>query len=225
MHYHISTGLILQEFPKGSECPLCEIKAIVERQIVDQFLNEAVMVDHYRDKVNRLGFCSHHYDMLLAGNSKLGVALQAITRMKALTEKVKLPKNAKDAAKQAEAIEKAGETCLICDLIDFNMQRYYMTVAQMYGHEKEFPEMLKNTKGFCFHHYAELLKNAKHAGGATGEYCKLLAEIEKTNLERMTAELQWFCDKHDYRNREKPLGTSADALPRSRAKFYGKKTV
>lgn len=62
MHYHISTGLILQEFPKGSECPLCEIKAIVERQIVDQFLNEAVMVDQYRDKVNRLGFCAHHYD-------------------------------------------------------------------------------------------------------------------------------------------------------------------
>lgn len=83
--------------------------------------------------------------------------------------------------------------------------------------------MLKNTKGFCFHHYAELLKNAKHAGGATGEYCKLLAEIEEANLRRMTAELQWFCDKHDYRNREKPLGTSADALPRSRTKFYGKK--
>ena len=98
MHYHISTGLILQEFPKGSECPVCEIRAIVEKQIVDQFLNEAVMVDNYRDKVNKRGFCAHHYDMLLAGNSKLGVALQAITRMKALAGNVTVPKNAKDAA-------------------------------------------------------------------------------------------------------------------------------
>lgn len=147
MHYHISTGLILQEFPKGSECPVCEIRAIVEKQIVDQFLNEAVMVDNYRDKVNKRGFCAHHYDMLLAGNSKLGVALQAITRMKALAGNVTVPKNAKDAARQADAIDKAGETCLICDLIDFNMQRYYKTIAQMYGNEREFPAMLAGTKG------------------------------------------------------------------------------
>ena len=225
MHYHISTGLILQEFPKGSECPVCEIRAIVEKQIVDQFLNEAVMVDNYRDKVNKRGFCAHHYDMLLAGNSKLGVALQAITRMKALAGNVTVPKNAKDAARQADAIDKAGETCLICDLIDFNMQRYYKTIAQMYGNEREFPAMLAGTKGFCFHHYAELLRNAKEAGGKVKDYIQALAETEEKNLSRMNGELQWFCDKHDYRNREKPLGASADALPRSRTKFYGKKTI
>jgi hypothetical protein len=47
--------------------------------------------------------------------------------------------------------------------------------------------------------------------------------IEERAFERLNAELKWFCDKHDYRNRLKPMGTSADILPRMSEKLYGKK--
>jgi tmRNA-binding protein len=57
MRYHISTALILQEFAKtDSECPLCEMRSIVEKNVVEQYLNEAVMVTGVRYKVNEKGF-------------------------------------------------------------------------------------------------------------------------------------------------------------------------
>ena len=55
------------------------------------------------------------------------------------------------------------------------------------------------------------------------EYIKDLAELQQANLERMQNELQRFCDSHDYRNRQKPLGSASDILPRMRTKFYGEK--
>jgi hypothetical protein len=219
MNYHISTGLILQEFPKNNECPLCAIKKIVEKNIAEQFLNDAVMEDDTRAKVNKLGFCSKHFDYLFKSQNKLSLALQAQTRMRTFERLIE--SSLKNPKKIAEEIEKTSSTCIICDLIDFNMVRYYKTVAQMYLGEKEFPKMLSSTKGFCLHHYAELLRYSSHAGVSAKKYAKDLAEIQSKNISRMQGELQWFCDKHDYRNREKPLGTSADILPRMRTKFYG----
>jgi hypothetical protein len=43
---------------------MCKIKQIVERDLADQYLSEAVMEDAERAKVNKLGFCQSHYDLL-----------------------------------------------------------------------------------------------------------------------------------------------------------------
>lgn len=225
MNYHISTGLILQNFNPKTECPLCEIKQIVEKNIVEQFLNEAVMVDSARDKVNKKGFCAHHYDMMVARQNKLGVALQTLTRLdKTIMKIIEPPKNYKAAVKQATELENALSSCLICDLINDNMVRYYKTVAQMFYNEPKFKDMLLSTKGFCLHDYLNLLKYSNEAKSKTDEYVKCLAELQTKNIERMQKELQWFCDKHDYRNRDLPIGTSADILPRMRTKLYTKPT-
>ena len=222
MNYHISTSLILQEFPKNTECPLCAIKKIVERNIVEQFLNDAVMEDHTRAKVNKLGFCKEHYDKLFLSQNKLSLALQAQTRMRTLQKLVDVS-NPKQAKKQAEELKKTEKTCIICDLIEFNMVRYYKTLAQMFNHEPSFKEMLEKTKGFCLPHYAELLAYSNEAHGKAKEYVATLSALQQKNLDRMQVELQRFCDSHDYRNREKPLGSAQDILPRMRTKFYGEK--
>lgn len=225
MNYHISTGLILQNFNPKSECPLCEIRQIVERNTVDQFLNEAVMIDSARDKANKKGFCAHHYDMMINRQNKLGVALQTMTRLdKTLMNIIEPPKNYKTAVKQAEELKKCLSTCLICDLIDDNMERYYKTVAQMYYNEPSFRDILLSTKGFCLNDYIGLLRHANEAKSKADEYVKTLGELQVKNMERMQKELQWFCDKHDYRNRDLPIGTSADILQRIRVKLYTKPT-
>ena len=74
MGYHIGTALILQEFKDGCECPLCKIEKIVNENILFQFLNDAVMEDDTRARVNKLGFCAEHFDMLFARQNKLSVA-------------------------------------------------------------------------------------------------------------------------------------------------------
>ncbi len=224
MRYHISTALILQEFAKiGGECPLCEIRSIVEKNVVEQYLGEAVMVVDVRYKVNEKGFCKEHFDMLFEGQSKLALALQTYTRMNVLKEKLKEPSSFRAASKLGADILASSSTCVICDTVEDHMQRYYKTVAELYLSEEDFRDLLGYGKGFCLGHYAELLKNSSYAGSKTKEYLKTLAAIENDGFDALQSELKWFCDRHDFRNRDKDLGSAKDALPRVRRKLYGKK--
>lgn len=223
MAYHIDTGLIKDKFKTDCECPLCEIQSIVEEQFLYEFLNDAVMEENTRLKVNRLGFCADHFGKLFTRQNKLSVALQISTRVDTLKSIVTEIKSAKQALKQSKALEDASKTCIICDLTQESMVKYYKTIAQMYLREKGFYKTLLGTKGFCLKHYAELLKYAKFAGPATKEYVTLLSAHEQRHLDRLQKELKEFCDKHDYRNALKPLGNSETALPRMGIKLYGKK--
>ena len=223
MNYHIDTGLIKEKFQVDCECPLCEIQKIVEEQFLHEFLNDAVMEDNTRIKVGKLGFCDKHFDMLFSRPNKLSVALQVRTRVDRLQAQFGEVKSVKQALKYAKEIEKANSTCVLCDYIEDSRTKYYKTIAQMYANEKDFYKMLISTKGFCMHHYAELLKYSKCASVFAKNYVNTLSGVQIRNIERVQADLKKFCDKHDYRNANEPLGTAETALPRVRTKLYGKK--
>ncbi len=223
MAYHIDTGLIKDKFNENCECPLCEIKQIVEEQFLHEFLNDAVMEDNTRIKVGKEGFCARHFDMLFIRQNKLSVALQIGTRVGKIDDLIVQTKSVKAGKKQAKAIENTFTTCAICDYVNESMVKYYKTIAQMFCKEKSFIKTLLATKGFCLEHYAELLKYANYAGFMAKEYVNILSGVEKRHLERVATELRAFCDSHDYRNAGKPLGNAETALPRMRTKLYGKK--
>lgn len=223
MAYHIDTGLIKEKFKIDCECPLCEIQAVNEEQFLHEFLNDAVMEDGMRAKVNKFGFCSKHYDMLIARQNKLSVALQVSTRLSTIRKTVRPIDNVKSALKQAEELEKAQNTCIICNLSNESMDKYYRTIAEMYAREPNFRTSFNSSKGFCLHHYAKLLQFSKYAGGSAKEYITALSELQERNLARISGALKTFCDKHDYRNAMMPLGEGETALPRARIKFYGRR--
>ncbi len=223
MAYHIDTGLIKDKMKSDCECPLCEIQSIVEEQFLFEFLNDAVMEENTRLKVNALGFCSRHFEMLYARQNKLSVALQISTRVDTILKNLTEIKSVGAGKKQADALEKCGTTCIICDLTEESMVKYYKTIAQMFAREENFYKTMLSTKGFCLHHYAELLRHASSAGFMAKEYVRLLSGLQKRNMERLQLELKGFCDKHDYRNANVPLGSSETALPRMSIKLYGKK--
>ena len=100
--------------------------------------------------------------------------------------------------------------------------RFIGEVVAEFG-EKDFYKTLVGLKGFCLHHYAELLRYSNYAGFMKDEYVKILSSNQSRNFERLKGELKQFCDKHDYRNANMPLGDAETALPRMREKFYGKK--
>lgn len=223
MKYHIDTGLIVDKFQTDCECPLCEIQKIVEEQFLFEFLNDAVMEENTRIKVGQKGFCAKHFDMLFSRQNKLSVALQIETRSQVLSEFLTPLKNAKSAKKLADKIDSFDKTCIICELVEESMVKYYKTVAQMYAKEKEFYKILFNGKGFCMHHYAELLRYSSFAGFMKDDYVALISKNQQRNFERLQGELKVFCDKHDYRNAMIPLGDAETALPRMREKLYSKK--
>lgn len=224
MAYHIDTGLIKEKFKVDCECPLCEIQKVVEEQFLYEFLNDAVMEDNTRIKVGKKGFCAKHFDMLFSRQNKLSVALQIRTRVDNLLSSVLGDiKSVGSAVKTAKAIENAQSSCVICELVEESMIKYYKTIAQMFERERTFFKTLLGSKGFCMHHYAQLLKYSRHAGFAKKEYVSLISGIQRRNIERVQSELKKFCDKHDYRNALEPLGNAETALPRMRVKMYGKK--
>ena len=224
MGYHIDTGLIKEKFNTDCECPLCEIKKIVEEQFLHEFLNDAVMEENTRIEVARNGFCAHHFDMLLARQNKLSVALQIDTRADILSNYTRKITTAKEGKKIAEQIARTQTTCVICSLTEKSMVKYYKTVAQLFNKEKDFIKTLISCKGFCLNHYAELLSYASYAGFMKNEYVSVLSSAQNRNFDRLRGDLKAFCDKHDYRRANEPLGSAETALPRMRIKLYGDKT-
>lgn len=223
MAYHIDTGLIHEKFKVDCECPLCEIQKVVEEQFLYEFLNDAVMEDNTRIKVGKKGFCARHFDMLFARQNKLSVALQIGTRVDNVKNLINDKKSVGSAIKQADAILNAQKTCVICDLVEESMTKYYKTIAQMFERERDFFKTLIKSKGFCLNHYAQLLKYSRSAGFIAKEYVSILGGVQARNMERLQQDLKKFCDKHDYRNALEPLGNAETALPRMREKLYGKK--
>ncbi len=221
MGYHIDTGLIYEKFNDKCDCPLCEIKQIVEEQFLHEFLNDAVMEDNTRIKVGKKGFCQRHFDMLLSRQNKLSLALQIRTRIEKVSDL--LSSNGGNASKLADKIIHSTKTCAICDFVDDSMVKYYKTVAQMYLRESDFFKTLLATKGFCAEHYAQLVKYSGYAGLTKKNYLNVLSTVQKRSIEKLLVDLKEFCDKHDYRNASVPLGDGETALPRTRTKLYGKK--
>ena len=224
MRYHIDTGLILEKLKESSECPLCEIKKIVEEQFLHEFLNDAVMEDNTRISVGKKGFCEKHFDMLFSRPNKLSVALQINTRIDKVKDLFAPTKSVGKAKKIADKIDDSLSTCIICDFVQESMVKYYKTIAQMFVREKDFYKLLISCKGFCMHHYAELLRYSSYAGLGAKSYLELLSDTQQRNFDRLQKELKEFCDKHDYRNALKPLGSAQTALPRTRTKVYGAKS-
>lgn len=223
MRYHIDTGLIIEKFQVDCECPLCEIQKIVEEQFMFEFLNDAVMEDNTRIKVGQNGFCAKHFDMLFSRQNKLSLALQIGTRAEIIGSYIDSLSSAKSAAKLADKLDSIHDSCVICSLTEESMVKYYKTTAQLFLNEKEFLGLLMKSKGFCLHHYAELLRYSSFAGFMKNDYVSVLSSTQKRNFVRLQEELTTFCNKHDYRNALVPLGDAETALPRMGEKFYGKK--
>lgn len=223
MKYHINTILVHEKLKEDCECPLCRIEREVEEQFLNEFLNDAVMDDGKRTEVGEKGFCAEHYKKLFLRQNKLSLALQIKTRLEKLKEGEGNPTDTRTGLKTSNFIKDSAETCVICNELSTAMMRYYVSFAEMFVAEENFKEELAETKGFCSRHYAKLLDYAVYAGAKSKDYIVLLNEIQHENEERILKELQWFCDKHDYRNRLLPLGTSENVLQRAYEKLYGKK--
>ena len=221
MNYHIGNMLIYQEFNGNNECPLCRIRNILEKRLVDQYLNESVMEDFQRRMVNELGFCAHHTDMLRARPNKLSLALQHITRLTALKNKIEVTADIKTAEKMSDVFMRSGKTCVICDSLETTMVRYYKTVAETFCAEEKFRALLPQTKGFCLEHFGLLLQYAAFAHGKQKEYFRILTTVKKKSLDDLLDDLSRFAAKHDYRNAEKPWNGAEDALIRSVYKLHG----
>ena len=121
----------------------------------------------------------------------------------------------------AERFEHSGKTCVICDGVRENMERYYKTIAEMFAGDPNFATVFASTGGFCMEHFGALLRNSAYAHSREKSYLYELTKLQKTAMTKLLEDLQWFCAKHDYRNADKPWNGADTALARADALAHG----
>ena len=238
MKEQIDTIPVNDAFDSGDECPFCWLERKAEQSTIRYVAGPGAsyMEPDVRAATDSMGFCRQHYKKMYDYGNSLGNALIMQTYYVGMRRELDAqitdfitPEKKKLFGKKPEGelpllqwLKRKNSTCFLCNKIDYNMNRYYATYFHLIKDE-EFRKKAEAGKGFCLHHYAELLRYSRYAGFLAKDYVSMIAGVEKRNLERLKQDLKKFCDKHDYRNALEPLGNAETALPRMREKLYGKK--
>lgn len=247
MRYHIDTIPVWDSLKLEGECLLCALHRKTELGEAERYLGASVMEPDTRIQVNDKGFCPHHHGMLFGMSNRLGHALMleshlAETRRRTEKTFAELQKAAKayagasvlermkkGSAARSDMERLAGElsamasSCIMCDSIQENMERYLHTFFHLYQSDTEFRRRFCASKGLCLPHTAELIRWAPQELPAkeVAAFVESLTAMETANLNRMQEDISWFIKKFDYRFQNEPWHNSQDAVERTVNKLRG----
>ena len=242
MRDQIDTIPVNEAFSSGDECPFCYLERQVEQRAIRYVIGPGAsyMEPDVRASTDRLGFCREHIQKMYDYGNALGNALILQTYYVGMLreldsqlldfemppKKPLLPLKKKDSTGAVDALlqwaKGKNETCFLCDKLAYNMHRYYITFFYLIKDE-EFRRRVEEGKGFCLRHFAQLMENAqKELPNAQREwFYTTIPNLMRDNLARVQADLDWFIDKHDYRNASADWKNSRDAVPRAMQKLQG----
>lgn len=247
MRYHIDTIPVWDSLKLDGECLLCALHRKTELGEAERYLGASVMEPDTRIQVNDKGFCPHHHAMLFGMSNRLGHALMleshlAETRQRtgktfaalekaakayasaSMLERLKKGSTARaDMERLANELTAMASSCIMCDSITENMERYLHTFFHLYQNDTEFRRRFCNSKGLCLPHMAELIRWAPQELSAkeVGDFVAKLTAMESANLDRMQEDISWFIKKFDYRFLDEPWHNSQDAVERTVNKLRG----
>jgi hypothetical protein len=246
MKYELETIPVWDALKEGGECLFCRLYEASRQRYLDFYLGSSVMNPETRVRVNKSGFCPSHYNDLVSRRKAHGLGLMTHTYLqeylKELTpafenlqkkahnasQKKALPLIPKDVHKAEEdltsLIEEREHSCLICNDLDRSMKRYYYTLAYLWKRDEDFKDALRKSKGICLTHLRDLLPLAQSALNPKElmVFLEELMKLEKKNFHRLEGELDWFTQKFDSQNNEKPWGDSKNAHKRTIQKLTGR---
>lgn len=223
MRETIYTIPLTESLEQNSECPFCFLENKLEQERIDYCLGPAMMEPDHRTLSNELGYCHRHFQMLSEKKRALPFALVMDTRMDAVinvledAKKQKKTRKVFSRKKTAQdplicAIQKNISTCLVCDKIAHTMSKFLYTFWYLYKSEPDFREKIRKSKGFCLHHFCDILKAAEKYGGAKREqYLTELTDLELANLKRSKDDVHQFVKQFDYRSDKEHVSVPKNA--------------
>lgn len=238
MKEQIDTIPVNEAFRSGDECPFCYLERQTEQKAIRYTVGPGAsyMEPDVRGVTDSQGFCRQHYKKLYDYGNSLGNALIMQTYMVGLQKELdtqllslQIPEKKGLFSKKSETglpivqwLKQKNGSCYLCNKVNYNMRRYYATFFHLIK-DPEFREMVASGKGFCMHHFAELLEKAEdYLPNAQREwFYTTVGKVMKENLARVQEDLDWFIDKFDYRNAGAPWKNSKDAVSRSMQKLKG----
>ncbi len=238
MKEQLHTIPVNEAFQSGDECPFCYLQRQTEQRIIRYVAGPGAsyMEPDVREITNRMGFCPRHLKKLYDYGNTLGSALMLQTYYDRILEQLRseieqfeapAPKKlfAKPQASEAgcwKRLQQEVDSCYICGRLDSNMERYYHTFFALLK-EAEFRSRVENCKGFCLHHFSQLLHVAevKLPNAQRQWFYDTVFPLMEENLLRVKGDLDWLIAKYDYRNASADWKNSRDALQRTMQKLGG----
>lgn len=234
MEEKIYTIPVNDAFHASSECPVCSMYDVLEKDAIEFMTGTAYMEADIREETDHLGFCKPHMKMVAAQKNRLGIALILKTHLdqqikecnkeaeKGLQPKSLFKKNTEETpvvfwAKQAVC------NCYICKRIDFLFPRYIDTILYLYKRDQAFRELYRSCKGFCQEHYGLLIEKGVETLSKKDaeEFFQVTTKLYTDNLQRLSDDLDWFRYKFDYRYKDEPWKESKDSIERGIVKTSG----
>lgn len=113
--------------------------------------------------------------------------------------------------------------CYVCSRMQTVYERMLDTFVYMLRNDDGFAELLMNSKGFCLHHFADVLRicDQKLTPKEKEVWIPKLGALMKQNLDRMQEDINWLIEKYDYRNEAADWRQSRDAVQRTMQKLTG----
>lgn len=238
MKEQIDTIPVNEAFEADGECPFCHLERQAEQRAMRYTLGPGAsyMEPDVRAATDSRGFCRHHFKKMYEYGNSLGNALVMQTYFVGLLKELEyqidsfeLPEKKKllskkpvDETELSKWAKEKNSTCFLCQKLEYNMNRYYVTFFHMIKDE-EFRKKVESGKGFCMHHFAQLLEAARqYLPNAQREwFFETVCRLMKENLARVQGDLDWFIEKFDYRNAGADWKNSKDAVSRSMQKLRG----
>lgn len=242
MREQIDTIPVNEAFLSGDECPFCYLERQAEQKAIRYVLGPGAsyMEPDVRGTTDRLGFCSHHMKKMFDYGNSLGNALilqtYCVGMMRNLERQLdcfeppvkkglfssKKKENTQSGSALVQWIKEKENSCFLCEKNAYNMDRYYNTFFYLLK-EAEFRSRVESCKGFCMHHFAQLLEQAeeKLPNAHIVWFYTTVFDLMRENLRRVKGDLDWFVDKFDYRNASADWKNSRDAVSRTMQKLRG----
>ncbi len=220
MDEKIYTIPVNMAFEKKDGCPFCTLMRELENAELDLILGASMMEPDIRIETNKLGFCSRHFAKMFTMKNRLGMGLMLESHLDHISGKVtgKPSILSRDSgSKAADYIDKLSDSCYVCERIEGKISKMFVTAAYLWEHEKQFRQYLREQPFICLEHYRIFLRVAqKHLPKKLyPDFLSDISELQTKYLDKLCADVSWFCKKFDYRYDDEPWGDSKDAVERT----------
>ena len=201
-------------------CPMCAIYRKLEENELDLILGASMMEPDIRIKTNESGFCRTHYDMMLARQNRLGMALTLESHLAELRRDIteqSLPLIQPRGEKPAKRIKALEESCYVCGRVNANFTLLIDNLIYLWSTDEAFREKFSAQPYFCLPHFRAMLEvaKAKLSKKSYGEFSKAAQAVVLPYFDSLCEDVSWFCKKFDYRYDDEPWGNSKDAVERA----------
>ncbi len=223
------------------ECPFCFVERNVEQDLLDFTLGSgsSYMESDIREATDKAGFCRYHFKKMFDYGNTLGNAWILKTHYIRMNQEMKeqfktftpgksslmnkFRKNAESANPIGMWVAEKEKSCYICKRYEDTYARYLDTFFVMYKKDEAFREKVKNSKGFCLHHFGDLCEAAENKlnDKEKAAFYPMVFALMEENMQRMAEDVAWLVEKFDYRNKDADWKNSKDAIQRGMQKLKG----